>query len=165
MQFRRSSQSAIFASDGAGSGVHGRGAFDGCGSRSRPRFSGNSGVASGSTRAILRLEGLAAFAASAALYAHAGLSWPLFAVLFLAPDLAMLAYLLGPRIGAGAYNVAHAYALALPLALLGFLAGRPAVMAVALIWIAHIGFDRALGYGLKYPTGFGDTHLGRIGRG
>ena len=124
-----------------------------------------SGVASGSTRAILRLEGAAAFAASAALYAHAGLSWPLFAVLFLAPDLAMLVYLRGPRIGAAAYNVAHAYALALPLALLGFLAGRPAVLAVALIWIAHIGFDRALGYGLKYPTGFGDTHLGRIGRG
>ncbi len=123
-----------------------------------------SGVASGWTRAILRLEGAAAFAASAALYAHAGYSWPLFAVLFLAPDLAMLFTLLGPRIGAGAYNVAHTYALALPLALLGFLAGRPSVLAVALIWIAHIGFDRALGYGLKYPTRFGDTHLGRIGR-
>ena len=76
----------------------------------------------------------------------------------------MLAYLRDPRFGAAAYNVAHAYALALPLALFGFLAGRPAVLAVALIWIAHIGFDRALGYGLKYPTGFGDTHLGRIGR-
>ena len=58
------------------------------------------------------------------------------------------------RIGAGAYNVAHTYALALPLALFGFLAGRPAILAVALIWIAHIGFDRALGYGLKFPTDF-----------
>jgi hypothetical protein len=123
-----------------------------------------SGVASGWTRAVLRLEGAAAFAASAALYAHAGFSWPLFAILFLAPDLAMLGYLAGVRIGAGAYNVAHTYALALPLALFGFLAGRPAILAVALIWIAHIGFDRALGYGLKYPTAFGDTHLGRIGR-
>ena len=113
---------------------------------------------------ILRLEGAAAFAASAALYANAGFSWPLFAVLFLAPDLAMLGYLAGVRIGAGAYNVAHTYALALPLALFGFLAGRPAILAVALIWIAHIGFDRALGYGLKFPTAFGDTHLGRIGR-
>jgi len=127
-------------------------------------YPATSGFASGSARAILRLEGAAAFAASAALYAHAGYSWPLFAVLLLAPDLAMLGYLLGPRIGAGAYNVAHTYALALPLALLGFLAGRPAVLALALIWIAHIGVDRALGYGLKYPTGFSDTHLGRIGR-
>ncbi|HZZ62728.1 MAG TPA: DUF4260 domain-containing protein [Roseiarcus sp.] len=123
-----------------------------------------SGVASGWARAILRLEGAAAFAASAALYAHAGFSWPLSAALFLAPDLAMLGYLAGVRIGAGAYNAAHTYALALPLALFGFLAGRPTILAVALIWIAHIGFDRALGYGLKYPTAFRDTHLGRIGR-
>jgi Domain of unknown function (DUF4260) len=123
-----------------------------------------SGFASGWARAILRLEGAAACAASAALYVHAGFSWPLFAVLFLAPDLAMLGYFAGARIGAGAYNVAHTYALPLPLALFVFLAGRPAILAVALIWIAHIGFDRALGYGLKYPTAFGDTHLGRVGR-
>jgi Domain of unknown function (DUF4260) len=122
------------------------------------------GAVSGSARTILRLEGAAAFAASAALYAHAGFFWPLFAILFLAPDLAMLFYLMGPRIGAGAYNVAHTTALALPLALYGFFSAQPATLAVALIWIAHIGFDRALGYGLKYPTRFGDTHLGRIGR-
>jgi hypothetical protein len=56
------------------------------------------------------------------------------------------------------------YALALALTLVGFFVGVPAAAAGGLIWIAHIGFDRALGYGLKYPTGFGDTHLGRIGR-
>jgi hypothetical protein len=123
------------------------------------------GFASGSVRAILRLEGVAAFATASALYVHAGFSWPMFAILFLAPDLAMLGYLLGPRTGAAVYNIAHTTALALPLAVAGYLAGQPAVSAVALIWIAHIGIDRALGYGLKYPTGFGDTHLGRIGRG
>jgi len=122
------------------------------------------GFASGPVRATLRLEGAAAFATAAALYVHAGFSWPLFALLFLAPDLAMLGYLIGARTGAAVYNVAHTTALALPLAIAGFLAGQTAVLAVALIWIAHIGFDRALGYGLKYPTGFGDTHLGRIGR-
>jgi hypothetical protein len=122
------------------------------------------GFASGSVRATLRMEGAAAFAAAAALYAHAGLSWRLFALPFLVPDLAMLGYLAGARAGAVAYNVAHTYALALPLALAGFLAGEPAVLAVALIWVAHIGFDRALGYGLKYPSAFGDTHLGRVGR-
>ena len=122
------------------------------------------GFASGPVRATLRLEGAAAFATAAALYLDAGFSWPLFALLILAPDLAMLGYLIGPRIGAAAYNVAHTTALALPLAVAGYLAGQPEVSAVALIWIAHIGFDRALGYGLKYPSGFGDTHLGRIGR-
>lgn len=122
------------------------------------------GLNSGWARGILRLEGAATFVASAALYAHAGFSWPLFAVLFLVPDLAMLGYLMGARIGAVAYNIAHTYALALPLALFGFFAGRPTILALALILIAHIGLDRALGYGLKYPTGFADTHLGRIGR-
>ncbi len=67
----------------------------------------SSGVASGWARAILRLEGAAAFAISAALYTHAGFYWPLFAVLFLAPDVAMLGYLMGVRIGAGTYNIAH----------------------------------------------------------
>lgn len=105
----------------------------------------SSGAVHGSARAILRLEGTAAFAASAALYAHAGLSWPLFAALFLAPDLAMLGYLMNSRVGASAYNVAHTTALALPLALFGVFVGRPEILALALIWTAHIGIDRALG--------------------
>jgi hypothetical protein len=122
------------------------------------------GFASSPARAILRLEGAAAFVTASALYAHAGFSRPLFGLLFLAPDLSMLGYLIGARTGAAVYNIAHTTALALPLAVAGYLAEQPGVLAVALIWIAHIGIDRALGYGLKYPTGFGDTHLGRIGR-
>jgi len=117
-----------------------------------------------SVRTLLRLEGLAAGAAALALYAHASFSWPLFALLILAPDLAMLAYLAGPRAGALGYNAAHTYVPALALTLAGFLGGVPAVTAAGLIWVAHIGFDRALGYGLKYPTAFRDTHLGRVGR-
>ena len=123
------------------------------------------GLASGGVRAVLRLEGAAAFAAAVALYGYAGFSWPLFALLFLAPDLAMLAYLIGARAGALVYNLAHTYALALPLALAGFYLGAAVAGALGLIWIAHIGLDRMLGYGLKYESGFGDTHLGRIGRG
>ena len=122
------------------------------------------GTAADGVRVLLRLEGLAAFATALALYVHAGLSWPAFALFFLAPDLAMLAYLLGPRAGALGYNLAHTYVFALLLALTGFFAGVPVAAAGGLIWAAHIGFDRALGYGLKYPTGFGDTHLGRTGR-
>jgi Domain of unknown function (DUF4260) len=76
----------------------------------------------------------------------------------------MLAYLAGPRTGAAAYIAVHTYLSALVLPFAGFVAGLPAATAGALIWIAHIGTDRALGYSLKYQTGFGDTHLGRIGR-
>jgi len=122
------------------------------------------GFAIGGVRWVLRLEGLAAFAAAVALYAHAGFSWWIFAALILAPDLAMLGYLAGPRAGAAAYNLVHTYALALPLALAGFFLSAPAASAVGLILVAHIGMDRALGYGLKYAAAFGDTHLGRIGR-
>ena len=116
-------------------------------------------------KAILRLEGAAAFAAAIALYAHAGFSWPLFALLILAPDLAMLPYLDRPegRRG-GLQSRPHLCAerSARARRLFFRLAGR---LALGLIWIAHIGMDRMLGYGLKYPTGFGDTHLGRIGEG
>jgi hypothetical protein len=126
---------------------------------------GAAGFASGGVRAVLRLEGAAAFAVAVALYAHAGFSWLLFALLLLAPDLAMLAYLTGPRAGAFVYNLAHTYALALPLALAGFFLGSALASTFALIWVAHIGLDRMLGYGLKYQSGFGDTHLGCIGRG
>ena len=76
----------------------------------------------------------------------------------------MLAYLAGPRAGAAGYNLVHTYMPALALALAGFFASLACGDRRGLIWIAHIGFDRALGYGLKYSTGFGDTHLGRIGR-
>jgi ABC-type Co2+ transport system permease subunit len=119
---------------------------------------------SGGVRLLLRLEGFAAFAVSVALYARAGFSWPVFALLFLAPDLSMLGYLTGPRAGAAVYNFVHTYALALPLALAGFFAALPTLTATGLILIAHIGFDRTLGYGLKYSSAFGDTHLSRIGR-
>jgi Domain of unknown function (DUF4260) len=123
------------------------------------------GFASGGVRAVLRLEGAAAFAAAIALYGHAGFSWLLFALLFFSPDLSMLAYLAGPRAGALVYNLVHTYALALPLALIGFGFGSAVASALGLILVAHIGFDRLLGYGLKYGSAFGDTHLGRIGRG
>jgi hypothetical protein len=122
------------------------------------------GPAADGVRVILRLEGFAVLAAALMLYAHAGFSWPVFALLFLAPDLSMLAYLAGPRVGAFGYNLMHTYTLAFVLVLSGFVGGAPLSTAAGLIWIAHIGFDRALGYGLKYATRFGDTHLSRIGR-
>jgi Domain of unknown function (DUF4260) len=129
-----------------------------------PAMPASAGSSPAGVRTILRLEGAAAFAAAVALYAHAGLSWPLFGLLILAPDLSMLAYLVGPRAGAAAYNLVHTYALGVPLALAGYFLASPLMLALGLILIAHIGMDRMLGYGLKYSSGFRDTHLGRIGR-
>ena len=112
----------------------------------------------------LRLEGLAVLAAATVLYALSGGSWLWFALLFLVPDVAMLGYLVGPGAGAIAYNLAHTYAAPIVLAGSGGVLGKPLLVTLALIWVAHIGLDRALRYGLKLPTGFRDTHLGRIGR-
>lgn len=87
--------------------------------------------------------------------------WPL---ALLAPDLSALGYLAGPRIGAQLYNAGHLYAGGLLLALAGLLAGAPVVVAAGAVWLVHVGADRALGYGLKHPTSFNDTHLGPVGR-
>lgn len=122
-----------------------------------------SGAATGSVRLWLRAEGVALLAAATALFAMTGGDWWLFALLFLAPDLAMLGYLRNERTGAALYNAAHSTFG--PLALAGLsMSTMPEALPLALIWLAHVGFDRALGYGLKYGSGFGDTHLGRIGR-
>jgi hypothetical protein len=120
-------------------------------------------AAHGAVRVWLRLEGIAAFLLATSLYAHQGNSWLVFAALFFAPDVSFAAYLAGPRVGAAIYNVAHSYLG--PLIVAAAAVSAEAGLTVALVWAAHIGFDRALGYGLKYPTAFGDTHLGRIGRG
>ena len=111
---------------------------------------------------LLRVEGLAVAAAAIVLYFDGGHPWWLFAVLVLAPDLAMLGYAAGPSVGAAAYDLAHTYAAPIALAVIGVLGDVDGCVAVALIWATHIGIDRLLGYGLKYPTGFKDTHLQRV---
>lgn len=116
------------------------------------------------TRSWLRIEGLAAFLLSVLLYLDFGSGWFLFAILLLSPDLSMLGYLAGPGVGARIYNLAHTYTAPLLLGGAALLLGQDTIIALALIWSAHIGMDRALGYGLKLPSGFQDTHLGRIGR-
>ena len=118
---------------------------------------------SGTPRVLLRLEGAAVLAISAGIYAVYGASWWWAALLFFAPDLFLAGYLHGPRLGAVLDNLAHTYVA--PLVLGGAAFGLRASLlgSVALIWTAHIGFDRMLGLGLKSATGFHDTHLGRIG--
>ena len=124
-------------------------------------------AAAGAVRALLRLEGAALFAAAVFLYVRSDPAWQPFAILFLAPDLAFVFYLAGARVGAIAYNLTHStigpILFALLAQLVPVIAAR-APVSLAFIWLAHIGFDRALGYGLKYASGFGDTHLGFIGK-
>jgi Domain of unknown function (DUF4260) len=113
-------------------------------------------------RRLLHLEGLAVLTGSLVLYFDAGYGWPLLLVLFLAPDLTMLGYLGGPRVGSLIYDLAHTYVGPIALGLAGVLGDAESATQIALIWLAHIGMDRMLGYGLKYPTGFKDTHLQRV---
>jgi hypothetical protein len=122
-----------------------------------------SGAANGGVRTLLRLEGVTLFLGTTTLYAVWGGPWWLYAVLFLAPDVSFLAYLAGAKIGAVVYNAAHSTIIPFAMLTIGFGFAPPVVLSVALIWLAHIGIDRALGYGLKYQAGFGFTHLGRIG--
>lgn len=120
---------------------------------------------SGVPRALLRLEGAAVLALATAAYGHLELgSWTLFFAAFLAPDLSFAGYLFGPRVGAAAYNALHSWVGPAVLGAVAFATHAPLLGALALIWTGHVGFDRMLGYGLKYGTAFGHTHLGRVGR-
>jgi len=111
---------------------------------------------------LLRVEGLAVALAAVALYAHLGYGWLAFALLVLAPDLSALGYVAGPKVGAVTYDLAHTYVGPVALGAIGVLAGVDGAIQLALIWLVHIGADRLLGYGLKYSTGFRDTHLQRL---
>lgn len=123
-----------------------------------------SGSTIGNVRIVLRLEGLCVLIAASIAYSKFGFGWGTFALLFLVPDVSFLGYLAGPKIGAISYNVAHSYIGAVACVVAGFTLPLPVLLTAGIIWCAHIGFDRALGYGLKYSEGFGFTHLGRIGR-
>ncbi len=111
---------------------------------------------------LLRIDGLAVMVVALLLYRELGIAWWMFAAAFLAPDVALLAYLAGPRVGALFYNIVHTYLWGAGLFGLGLLTARASLMAVGLIWVAHVAVDRALGLGLKYPEGFRTTHLQRV---
>jgi hypothetical protein len=113
-------------------------------------------------KVLLHLEGLTAGCAALIVYHALEASWLEFSVLLLGPDVAMLAYVFGKKIGAAVYNSVHTYTVVGAAWLVGRWTHWPEFSPLCVIWVAHIGFDRALGYGLKYPSGFKDTHLGRV---
>jgi hypothetical protein len=130
-----------------------------------PQVQAGTPAVSGMPLRILRSEGLVLLAAALGGY-FVGLDqpWWLVPALLFVPDVSMAGYARSVRAGAMMYNVAHSYPAPAVLGLLASVAGEPLWQGVALVWFAHIGMDRAMGYGLKYETDFRDTHLGRIGR-
>jgi hypothetical protein len=111
---------------------------------------------------LLRIGGATLLAVSVLLYGLNEGIWLLFLLLFLVPDVSLLKCLSGTRVGAASYNLFHTYATPGLLAALGLLTESHAAVSLALVCFAHIGFDRMVGFGLKYPTGFFDTHLHRL---
>jgi hypothetical protein len=114
---------------------------------------------------ILRAEGLAICGAGVVVWVANGGPPLLLVPAWLLVDLSMIGYLGGPLLGSITYNAAHNLVLALALLGLGWWIGLGWLVLTGAVFLTHIGLDRALGYGLKLPTDFRDTHLGRIGRG
>jgi hypothetical protein len=110
---------------------------------------------------LLHAEGAGILLTCSVVYGLRGYPWWLFFALFLVPDVSMIGYLRDARLGARLYNLIHTEVLPLAVAVLGILY-RPRLVAFSLIWLAHIGLDRMLGFGLKYPTRFSETHLARV---
>lgn len=111
---------------------------------------------------LLRLESMLVFIAALTLYfsqggTHLGL------LLIILPDISIIGYLKNPRVGAAIYNLAHTYVSPFILFIFSFIYHQPWGLLFSFLWVAHIGIDRVLGIGLKFPTGFSDTHLGKIG--
>jgi hypothetical protein len=115
-------------------------------------------------RRWLRLEGFAVFVAAVAAFGQLGGEYLWLVPALLLPDLAMIGYLAGPRIGALAYNAVHNWAFGIAVGAIGIWLGAVPITLAGVILIAHTGMDRSVGYGLKFMSGFHDTHLGRVGR-
>lgn len=113
---------------------------------------------------LQRLEGLVLLVGGVWAWLALGEAWWLLLLLFLLPDLSLLGYLAGAKVGATVYNLVHSYLLGAILLAAGLMLQIPMLLSAGILLLAHIGGDRALGYGLKFPSGFQDTHLGRLGR-
>ena len=115
-----------------------------------------------SPRLLVRFEGIVFFAIATAVFFVGGGSWIFYFALILAPDLGMLGYLLNSQTGSYTYNALHTHTLPFALIVIGYIAQSEIAVQFSLIWIAHIGVDRAMGFGLKYGSVFKDTHLQKI---
>ena len=117
----------------------------------------------GTVRILLRLEGLVMLGLSSAIYSMYVGDWKIYFTGFFLPDISLFGYLFNSRIGAIFYNLGHSY-IGPELLLSLWIGFKSPLLQISLIWFAHIGFDRFLGFGLKYSNGFGFAHLKRIGK-
>jgi len=132
--------------------------------RTAPAREAIAGMTNGAVRTWLRLEGLAGFGAGLAIFVAAGGNWLHIVPLLLLPDLSAVGYLAGARVGAFTYNLVHTWTPGLLVLGLAVWLAEPVLQLAAAVLIAHVGMDRAAGFGLKLSSSFADTHLGRMGR-
>lgn len=111
---------------------------------------------------LLRLEGLAVLAAAITLYAMNHFNGWVFVTLLFVPDVSLLLMAVNARLGSIVYNIVHYYGIPVALGALALAAGWTPGLQIALIWFAHIGMDRTIGYGFKYVGQFKETHLSRV---
>jgi hypothetical protein len=111
---------------------------------------------------ILRAEGLVVFVVCLFWYSNLNASWLLFILLWLVPDISMVGYLKDTKLGAIIYNLVHNYILALVVCAFGIFFGNNLIVSIGVIWVSHIGLDRFMGYGLKYPDSFKHTHIQQL---
>lgn len=114
-------------------------------------------------RNLLKIEEAAMFAFGVYLLWGFALPWWLLLILLFTPDLGAVGYLAGPRFGALTYNVLHHKAVALALFIMGMVSANDFFQIAGMVIFSHSSFDRVLGFGLKYPDSFSNTHLGAIG--
>jgi len=111
---------------------------------------------------LIQVEGLIVLLLSIYVYSLTDFGWLLFILLLLVPDISMLGYLSNKRVGAIVYNIFHTYTIPAAIIAISLLFSIEILLAAGLIWTAHIGMDRLVGFGLKYDTDFKDNHLQRI---
>lgn len=115
-------------------------------------------------KTTLKLEEVAQLALGIFVYSQLHQPLWLFFALILTPDIGFAGYAFGNKVGAAAYNILHHKGIAIAVAALGYFYGYPSVLLAGTILFTHSAFDRLMGYGLKYTTGFDYTHLGLIGK-
>ena len=115
-------------------------------------------------KTVIKLEEIGMFLFGIYLFSLLNYAWWWFFVLILAPDIAMIGYLFGNKMGSISYNVFHHKGIAILIYLMGIYVQNSLLQLIGIILFSHASLDRMLGYGLKYKTGFKFTHLGEIGK-
>ena len=118
----------------------------------------------GKPKVWLRVEGLTLLVATIIIFSIQGQKWWLYPALLLVPDVFMIGYLANTKLGAFLYNLGHSYLAPALMILVSWKADSNLALAVGVIWLGHIGWDRFFGYGLKYDSDFKHTHLGDLNK-